>query len=334
MSRILAVLVATLCVVPRARGADIVAYRATGTYGAVGYEATVIWGQGEYLLDMWSRLGADSQSFAKNRQAAEAALEQRLEAVFLQSVVLLPLSSRETVGSRVKSAPATLSQLKGLVGSAVKRRSNLTPEMEDLRLRFAFPLYGAGGLLSIFAPAGEPSPLERYLGFAPAAAYTGLVVYAQGSYPAWGREGARASLKPCLFPRIFDDDMNLVVDATQADRARLSSWGVAAYSNDLDETPYLDRIGANPLRIVARAVFGTGDGDIVISRDAARLLLSREENIRMLAEGRILVILDAATAPPPPGDGQDGADGPLQELTPENPAAVKRPGILAPATGR
>lgn len=334
MSRILGVLVATLCSLPLARGADIVAYRATGTYGAVGYEATVVWGQGEYLLDMWSRLGTESQNLAKNRQAAEAALEQRLEAVFLQSVVSLPLSSRETVGSRIKSAPTVLPLLKRLVGSAVKRRSHLAPEMEDLRLRFAFPLYGAGGLMTLFAPAGQPSPLERYLGFAPAAAYTGLVVYVQGSYPAWGREGARAALKPCMFPRIFDNDMNQVFDATQADRTRMSSWGLVAYSNDLDEVPYLGRIGANPLRIVARAVFGTGDSDIVISRDAARLLLSREENLRLLAEGRILVILDAPTAPEPPSDIQQGADGALEELTPENPGAVKKPGFLAPVTGR
>ena len=186
--------------------------------------------------------------------------------------------------------------------------------------------------MTLFAPAGLPSPFERYLGFAPAAAYTGLVVYVQGSYPAWGREGSRATLKPCLFPRIFDNDMNQVVDASQADRSRLASWGLAAYSNDMDEIPYLDRVGANPLRTVARAVFGAGDTDIVISREAARLLLSREENIRMLAEGRILVILDAPTAPEPPSDQE--AEGPLEELTPEKPTAGKASGILGPATGR
>jgi hypothetical protein len=331
MSRTLGILLVALSVCPLVRAADIVAYRASGSYGNVGYEATVVWGQGEYLLDMWSRLGSDTRNLAKNRQAAEAALEGRLEAVFLQSVVTLPLDSRETVGSRIAAAPSVLPALKRLVASAVKRRSHLAPAMEDLRLRYSFPLYGEGGLITLFAPAGKPSPFERYLGFVPAAAYTGLVVYVQGSYPAWGRQGATAHLKPCLFARIFDNDMNQVLDASLADRSLLSGWGLVAYSNDLDEAPYLERVGPNPLRTVARGVFGTGDTDIVISRDAARLLLSREENMKLLREGRVLVILDAEGAPEPPA-GTEADDGPLEELVPERETGGLR--ILAPAGRR
>jgi hypothetical protein len=331
MARFLGLLLTALVAVPFARGADIVAYHTSGTYGAIGYEATVVWGRGEYLLDLWSKLGTDTKNLAKNRQAAEAALEQKLEAVFLQSVVSLPVSSRETVGSRIKASPALLPGLKRLVGAAIKRRSHLAQENEDLRLRYAFPLRGEDGLMTLLEPPGQPSPFDRYLGFVPAAAYTGLVIYAQGVYPAWGRDGAEAALKPCLFPRIYDTDMNPVMDATQADRGKLETWGMVAYSNELDETPFLDRVGANPARTVARGVYGVGDTDIVISRDVARLLLGREENLKMLGEGRILVILDAEKAPELPAAQTGSADAPLEELTPANPGGAK---ILAPATGR
>jgi len=72
---VLLLAVAALLAPLPARSADIVAYHTTGTYGNVGYEATVVPGQGEYLLDIWSRLGTDSQNMAKSRQAAEVALE-------------------------------------------------------------------------------------------------------------------------------------------------------------------------------------------------------------------------------------------------------------------
>jgi hypothetical protein len=329
---LLAALAAAVLAAPPARGVDIVAYRAKGTYGAVGYEATIVWGQGEYLLDMWSRLGADSPTLAKSRQAAETALEQRLEAVFLQSVVSLSVGSRETAGSRIKATPALMTALKRLVGKAVKRRAAMASGNEELRLRYALPLYGDGGLLTLFAPAGRPTEFDRYLGFSPAAAYTGLVIYAKGAYPAWGRNGAEATLKPCLLPRIYDTDMNQVMDATQESRARIAGWGVVAYSSDLDEAPFLSRVGSNPLRVIARGVYGVGDTDIVISRDAARLLLCRDENRAMLAEGKILIVLDAENAPEPPPAAAQSSDAPLEEIPAAGTAArVKAPPAKAPA---
>ena len=306
-------LVALACASP-ARAADIVAYHSTGLFGAVGYEATVVWGRGEYLLDLWVRVGKDTANLAKNRQAAESALEKRLEAVFLQSVVNLTVSSAETVGQRLKTNPALLPAIRRLLQGAVKRGSAMDQAMEDLRLYYAIPLYGADGLLSLLSPAGRPSPFESYLGFVPAAAYTGLVIYVQGSYPAWGRDGAEATLKPCLFPRIYDTNLDLVMDASRADRARLLSWGLVAYSNDLDEASFAERVGSNPLRTVARGIYGVNDTDVVISLDMAHRLLSREENTRLLREGRVLLVLDAQSAPPPSPEANAAGDTELQVL--------------------
>jgi hypothetical protein len=249
------------------------------------------------VLDLWARTDRGTTNFARNRQATEASLELRLDAVFLQSIIALPLSSRETAGARMGADSTVIEALRRVVARAEKRESRLTEAMEVVRLRYVMPVYGEGGLLSVFAPKGNASPLERYLGFVPAAVYTGLVVYVKGEYTAYGRSGATASLKTCLLPRIYDTDLRLVLDATQVDRSSLLNWGMVAYSNDLDEVPYANRVGQNPLRTVARGVYGEGDMDIVISREAARFLASRDENLALLRQGRVLVVLDA-TAPP------------------------------------
>jgi hypothetical protein len=52
-------------------------------------------------------------------------------------------------------------------------------------------------------------------------------------------------------------------------------------------------VGTNPLRIIARGVFGIRPTDPVIDRDDAMLILSTEENRRLLREGRVAIVLDS-----------------------------------------
>ena len=85
------------------------------------------------------------------------------------------------------------------------------------------------------------------------------------------------------------------------DPEALKRWGgVAAYEYSADEATLKaneERVGVLPLRTMARGVFGRNATDILLSADAARQLLSREQNRALLREGRILIILDARCAP-------------------------------------
>jgi len=76
------------------------------------------------------------------------------------------------------------------------------------------------------------------------------------------------------------------------DPAYLSRWGVAAYSSSLDERPFLERIGYNPLRVFAIGLFGKYPTDILLSREDGYRILSRPHNRQLLKEGRILIITD------------------------------------------
>jgi hypothetical protein len=51
-------------------------------------------------------------------------------------------------------------------------------------------------------------------------------------------------------------------------------------------------VGSNPLRIIARGVFGIDPTDPVIDRDDALLILSTENNRRLLREGRVVLVLN------------------------------------------
>ncbi len=73
----------------------------------------------------------------------------------------------------------------------------------------------------------------------------------------------------------------------------LAQWGKVGYSQAIDD-PSLDlRVGALPLRLAARGVFGSASTDIVISTEGARQLLALPENIALLREGRIVIVYES-----------------------------------------
>ena len=277
---------------------DVVAYHSSGRYAEVAYEASLVWEEGIYVLDLWAPRGEAGANLTKARQSTETLLEAQMEGAFLQSLADLPVSSLHTIGTMVREEPRVLAGLKALAAAARKTRSHLTPDLEQVRLRYLVPLYGAGGLMGAVAPAGEPAGFERYLGFVPGAEYSGLLIYARGTYPAWGKAGEERAVRACLLPRIFDDQMGLVWSAAHVHRDALLEWGPVSYSGDLELTEaQLGRIGAAPLRVLARGVFGTNDTDLIVSGETARRLLGRESAMQALREGRVVVVLDASAPP-------------------------------------
>jgi hypothetical protein len=53
----------------------------------------------------------------------------------------------------------------------------------------------------------------------------------------------------------------------------------------------IKRVGENPLRIMARGIFGAVPTDPVIDREDALIILSSEQNRQLLREGRIVIVL-------------------------------------------
>jgi hypothetical protein len=104
-------------------------------------------------------------------------------------------------------------------------------------------------------------------------------------------------LTPALFPKIYDEEMNLIMDKSMCDPDRLRDWGMIAYSDVLDLRRYSYRIGSFPLTLMAKAVFGKNSTDIIISSEAAAEILSKEENRQLLAQARIVVIYEDLSPP-------------------------------------
>ena len=125
--------------------------------------------------------------------------------------------------------------------------------MSRLTMKYVLPLYGDGGVVRPFLHS-RPTAIRRLLGYVPSRTYTGLLIYAKGKLPAVGTS-AEQSFEPSLFPRIFDEQMNLVLDRRMVNPSDLAKWGMASFTTSLDENAITARIGLAPLRVAARAVF-------------------------------------------------------------------------------
>lgn len=251
----------------------------------------VDWQRGVLVMECSSELDPQISNLSRARFLAEQQIQLQLPTVFLDSLFPVTLNSFYSVGEYVKENTKAALSLGEAVQVNNKTYTHLSTDLREVVVRYDFPFFGESGIILPLLTHTSSFPMERYLGYVPVRDFQGLVIYARGSYPSYGKEGEE-KVKPALFFRIFDEELNLVLEREMCDPRSLKKWGMAAYSYSLDETPFLPRIGPNPLRTMARGVFGKNGTDIIIPNKTARQLLAEESNHRLLREGRILIIID------------------------------------------
>ena len=255
----------------------------------VTLKESVLWRENRILLDV--RLAREGSIQANTRYLLEAEVESLLPSLFLDALLDTPFDSAHTLGEKIKKESEFIPYLRAVSEQGQKVFSSYSADLNQVHLRYSFPFYGDQGLVVPFVTHTRPYPLRRLLTFEPSRTFTGVVIYAKGEYPAHGKT-IEQRLTPSFFPKIYDQDMNLVLSAEMCEPEYLKRWGLVAYTDTLDEGPYLERIKTLPLRIVARGIFGRNATDVIIATDAAAKLLSREGNRQLLREGRILIIID------------------------------------------
>jgi hypothetical protein len=257
---------------------------------AVTVRPRLVWTTGELVLAAERRLDPNAPSIVRAKSDAQADIESRIFPQLLQAAAPIALDSSHTVGELAAEDPAYFESLHDLALAARAEAVFLSTDLARLTVRWIFPLFGDRSVTGRLLPEREAA-MRRPLGFAASRAFTGLVIHAQGPLPAVGT-GTTAVLRPALFPRIWDENMDLVLEKSQVRVAALKGHGMVGYLDRLDEAAILERAGPDPLRVTARAVFGRLPVDVVIPVEAAKQLLSVAENVEALRQGRICIVYD------------------------------------------
>jgi len=228
------------------------------------------------------------------RTQAESLLSENYLNLIRPFILKLQADSSSTIGDYIERGEFTLLQADTVALGA----ASVPPAMQpDLRGMSASHTILFSNLCSSLFRHNRPSPIIRTLNPVSSASYTGIIIIAAEELPIHGMRGAALPI-PCLFPRIWDSEMNLIyerntLEARNATMAQYSSSQNIFQNNPTGLTQELRQIvGDRPLRIFARGVFGINPTDLIIDRSDALTIISSEENRKLLSQGKVVIILD------------------------------------------
>lgn len=269
--------IATLVLVPLPLGAS--------PYSS---EVKIEWTAGLLRADVELDLGAAGIRLPSGRSEAEWQLGLAVPDLVKDAILAVGLDSYRSVGDSIEDGTLDPSLFEDFLKAGRKTGSSLSRDMGRLVIAYEWRLADLAALyVRHSVPIDLPVP-ERY---APTRTYSGIIVYVQGDYPVRG-EHRTGSLRPCIFPRLYDSAMNSILERNLMDPAALRAWGTVAYAASLDD-PFVEaRTGGNPLRIIATEIFGSRRTDPVISADDALRILGSPENRDLARQGKVVFVID------------------------------------------
>jgi hypothetical protein len=253
--------------------------------------ARVDWRTRALELDVELNLAAAGLKMPQGRLEAERRLERDAGGLVKDAAFGLRVDSHRTIGDAVEDGSLEEERLVELLDLIRVESSSFSKDMRVFRSTYVL---GLDALASLFTSGPRASPIRAPLDERPEPGHSGIVIYAKGSLPVHG-EGVEGKATPCLFPRIYDSDMNLILDMNVVEPAVLTQegplGGVLGYASALGVEAGA-RVGGDPLRVMAAELFGDGRTDYVVSREDARRILSGAANRELLRQGKVVVVLD------------------------------------------
>lgn len=228
------------------------------------------------------------------RTQAESLISAEYLRLIRPGILSLPVDSSSTIAALIDRGEFTLLRAENLALGARMMPHALSPDLRNLSAAYSVNL---AGLSADLIRHRRPAEIPRTLSPVPAPAYTGIIIIANGELPAHGKNSAARPV-PCLFPKIWDTGMNLIYERNMLEPRNAVMVRYAPAEAVFRPGPsglsaeIAALAGQTPLRILARGVFGERPTDLIIDREDALLIISSEENRRLLREGRVVIILD------------------------------------------
>ena len=207
----------------------------------------------------------------------------------------LQVDSSTTIEDLVKSGELTFSQIETISRKAISTPPALSPDMKNITTSVIIPISYISSMLLSHKRA---SPVLKTLIPVSTARHTGIVIIALDELPIYGMNSAAMPV-PCLFPKIWDTEMNLIYDRNMLEPqfegtiVRYTTAQNIFQKNPSGLSEELQKVvGDRPLRIFAQGVFGINPTDLIIERSDALSIISSEENRRLLSQGKVVFVFD------------------------------------------
>jgi hypothetical protein len=266
----------------------------------IGIAGTIEWDKMEINAVVSLDLASANIRLPTGRNQGEELIGFEYISLIRPWILSIPVDSSHIIEDYIEAGNFSLLQAEGLALSARTVPSSLSPDFTKLKAGYTISL---AGIRAEFIRHSRPAEIRRILTPVPAASYTGIIIIAAEELPVHGMNHSALTL-PCLLPKIWDTNMNLIYERNTLDvqnanpaQGELMMVRYAAAEGIFRPTPsglspeISNLVGERPLKILARGVFGIRPTDPII--DAAdALTITSAENQRLLREGRVVIVLN------------------------------------------
>lgn len=290
-------IISLYCVFPACGLKD--SFTGTAAFG-IHYEAAMEWDKELFTVTATVSLKTEgAMPSARNR--AEKKVDDALPVILKEAFSSLRVDNYRFGKDVFYENPEMLARISDICTPEKKQYARLAADLSVLSVTYAFSLYP--DIISVFIEHEEPIPLSPALVWEPSSGkFSGILIYAPRGLPVYGEE-VNANLTPCLFPKIYDSKTNLIASPAMLAPEVLMARGFSGYAiseyiatkssqTEDHEGKIQKRVGQSPLRILARGIFGTNRTDLILHDESVRTILSRQENIDLIRQGKIMIIVE------------------------------------------
>ena len=226
-----------------------------------------------------------------DRNAAIRLIQQNRSSLLKNAYLSILVDSSHRIGNYLAEEKISFTDINTVINNGKSTAPILSQELQTAIIYHQNPLQE---LANLFVKHNAPYTPSFFPFGTASKVYTGILIDARGQLPVHG-EYSSEQLNPCLFPKIWNKNMNLIYEKNIVDPDQAKKHSIVLYTGTLDESEYRDRIGTDPLRIIARGVFGDNRTDPIISNEDAERILAKKENIELLRQGKIVIVCDKDT---------------------------------------
>ncbi len=254
-------------------------------------DAVVNWQDSAVIVTIDTSINIDALNRAAALTHAEIAVNSRLALILPPIIQNIRFNSLLTIGQFLEQDPAKWGSIINLIEG--KSPISIRPSNSSRTVSLVYRINLYPDLIAPFIDNSNPSPIPYSIGWTPSQNFSGAVIYAAEPLPAYGQDIV-VSLQPALLPDIYDENLNDVLLSEMVDQNAIIQRGVVGYTNSVNPDDWRERVGDYPILIVAVAIWGERNSDILIPKLDADRLLSRTANRNLLQEGKVLVIIGNA----------------------------------------
>lgn len=258
-----------------------------GIEESIIWDKSINWEANTIEIRVKTPLEKSESTLAATRIKAENRIQENITDIFFKNILDIKIDSLKNVSEIINSSPETYFKLEELGESLSPVQKQLSTNIEFLEALYRFPIYP--DFVSLFYNRISYIELKKKLDHREYGKFTGLVIYVPEELPLY-QKNRDGELTRVLFPKIYDEDMNLVMDLTMIEPEYMKKWGMVIYGSSFNEELYQNRIGLAPLRVIARGIFGTNNSDLIISNKEADKLIGDARNLNIISQGRILIL--------------------------------------------